>query len=520
MRTKLTTICLLVGLTSLAFGQNGALDPDFGVGGMVITSFTSGSDHINSIAIQEDGKIVSAGFASSAKGWDYAVLRTNPDGSPDNTFGTGGKVTTAIGTQYDNAYSVVMQTDGKIIVAGYISPLNNPDEDIVLVRYNPDGSLDSTFGINGIVQTAVGYDADECRGLVIEPNGKIVVVGSTHFTNEWDLLVVRYNPEGSLDYTFGYQGKTTVFFGSADDFGTAILRQPDGKIVVGGVTDSGTTYDFALARFDTNGVLDNSFGNGGKVITDIRDTDDECYTLALQTNGKILAAGYTENGYGHQQDFSVVRYNTDGTLDDSFGTGGKVITTISTEIDEAQSITLQPDGKILVAGFAKIDGFVNSALVRYNTNGTPDDTFGNSGIVITAAGTSCSSTAVRMQSDGKIVTGGYSYGSSSDFLLMRYLSGLIVGLNEACNKDEFLTISPNPFQTQTTVSYTLKENSHVVLQVYDINGRLLSSLVSDEKQPGNYSQCLWLGNIPAGTYFCRLVINNKSTIAKMIKTEN
>ena len=405
-------------------------------------------------------------------------------------------------------------------MAGYISPLNNPDQDIVLVRYNPDGSLDSTFGINGIVQTAVGYDSDECHDLVIQPNGKIVVVGSTHFTNEWDLVVVRYNPDGSLDYTFGYQGNTTVFFGSADDFGNAILRQPDGKIVVGGVTDSGTTYDYAIARFDTNGVLDNSFGSGGKVITDIRGTDDECFTLALQTNGKILAAGYTENGYGHQEDFSVVRYNTDGTLDDSFGTGGKVITTIGVNKDKAQSITLQPDGKILAAGFTKNGAFINSALVRYNTNGTPDDTFGNSGIVITAAGSSSSSTAVRMQSDGKIVTGGFSNGTSTDFLLMRYLSGLIVGLNEAGNNDPSIIISPNPFLTQTSISYTFKDNSYVMLEVYDMTGRLIFSLDSDEKQPGNYSQDLYLGNMPAGVYFGRLMTNNKSTIVKMIKTEN
>ena len=279
------------------------------------------------------------------------------DGDLDTSFGTGGKVTTAIGSADDTAYSVVLQSDGKIIAVGQSD--NGANTDFAVVRYNADGSLDTSFGSGGKVTTAIGSSNDNARSVVLQSDGKIVVVGNS-WSSAYDFAVVRYNADGSLDTSFGSGGKvTTQVGGSLSDTAYSVVLQSDGKIIVAGASDS----DFAVVRYNANGSLDTSFGSGGKVTTPIGSSSDDANSVVLQSDGKIIVAGFSN---GATRDFAVVRYNANGSLDTSFDTDGIVTTPIGSGTDEANSVVLQSDGKIIAAGYSHNGANNDFAVVRYS----------------------------------------------------------------------------------------------------------------------------------------------------------
>jgi len=265
------------------------------------------------------------------------------------------------------------------------------------------GSLDSLFGTAGKVTTDLGSTGDRASALVLQPNGKLVAAGSAN----GDFTLARYNTDGSLDTSFGAAGKVATDFGSTSDQAFALVLQPDGKLVAAGSANG----DFALARYNADGSLDPSFGTGGKVTTDFGTTGDTALALVLQPDGKLVAAGSTSNF-----DCVLARYNADGSLDTNFGTGGKVTTTGF----GASALILQPDGKLVAAGdlftVATNDNF---GLARYNSDGSLDSTFGAGGEVLTDFGGEEFATALVLQPDGKFVVAGVS-SSGPDFALARY----------------------------------------------------------------------------------------------------
>ena len=240
------------------------------------------------VAIQSDGKIVAAGDSN----FDFAVVRYNTDGSLDTSFGAGGKVTTALGSSFDYGYSLALQPDGKIVVCGQIGG------DFGLVRYNTDGSLDTSFDGDGKVITALGPAEDSGQSVAIQPDGKIVAAGRSSNGINFDFAVVRYNPDGSLDTSFNGDGKVTTAVGPSDDHAWGVALQSDGKIVVCGETRG----NFALVRYNADGSLDTSFGEDGKTTTDIGSTNDLGLAVAIQSDGKIVVAGKGGGG------FAVARY--------------------------------------------------------------------------------------------------------------------------------------------------------------------------------------------------------------------
>ena len=276
-----------------------------------------------------------------------------------------------------------------------------------------DGALDTTFGTGGKVTTAVGV-ADQSKAIAIQSNGKILVVGD----NMADFEVVRYNTDGSLDTSFDTDGKVTADIGtSTTDTANAVTIQSDGKIIVAGSSGgmAPNSGNFAVVRYNTDGSLDTSFDTDGKVTTDIgTSTTDSGSAVAIQSDGKIVAVGTSSN------DFAVVRYTTTGALDTSFDTDGKVTTDIGTSTtDTGSSAVIQSDGKIVVVG----DNYSDFVIVRYTTTGTLDTTFDTDGKVTTDIGTSTSDagTAVAIQGDSKIVVAGRSgAGGPPSFAVARY----------------------------------------------------------------------------------------------------
>jgi uncharacterized delta-60 repeat protein len=275
-------------------------------------------------------------------------------------FGSGGKVTTAFfAGGFDEAHAIALQQDGKIILAGRAQvSFDSFAYDFGLARYNTDGSLDQTFGSGGKVTTDIlSASADEANAVVLQSDGKILAAGSARASSSSvipDFALVRYNDRGRLDSGFGSAGRvTTDFFGSFDQ-ATAIALQSDGKIVLAGVANPDFTLansDFALARYSSDGNLDSTFGSGGKVTTNFLGAADEANALAVEPNGKLVAAGNT-NGFGGGRDFALAHYNADGSLDPGFGAAGKVVIDFFGSVDSGNALALQPDGKMVVAGVA------------------------------------------------------------------------------------------------------------------------------------------------------------------------
>jgi len=386
----------------------------FGDQGRRTTIIGNSYNEGRSVAVQADGKIIVAGSATSTgSNSDFAVVRFTADGQYDNTFGPllNGMLSTDIGANSDDlAQAVAVQSDGKIIVAGY-STSTGSDSDFAVVRYNTNGSLDTSFDTDGKVTTDIGSNSyDYGYGIAIQADGKIVVAGhSESGASQDDFVVVRYNTNGSLDTSFDTDGKVTTDFGTnKTDYGYEIVLQADGKIVVAGISNSGASWDFAVTRYNTNGSLDTSFDTDGKVTTDIgtNSTDyGSMIGIAMQADGKIVVA------CGDGFDFAVVRYNTNGSLDTSFDTDGKVTTDFGTnKYDIANTVLTLPDGKIIVAGYSLAGGTNDFAVVRYNSDGSLDTSFGTAGKTITDIDSSSDDygNAVVVQPSGKIVVAGTS----------------------------------------------------------------------------------------------------------------
>jgi uncharacterized delta-60 repeat protein len=356
---------------------DGSLDTGFSTDGKLTTTILSSHEYASALAVQSDGKIVVAGTSSSSNNEDFALARYNTNGTLDGSFSGDGKLTTAIGSSHDYARSIAIQADGKIVVAG--SSIIGANHDFSLARYNANGSLDLSFDGDGKVTTNIGTSNDAAYSIAIQSDGKIVVAGYANISFNNDFALARYNADGSLDITFDGDGiVTTAIIGSSNDGVRSIAIQSDGKIVVAGYCNNGN-MDFALARYNIDGSPDISFDGDGKLTTPIGSSMDYANSIAIHSNGKIIVGGYSFTGT--DTDFALACYNTEGTLDASFDLDGKVTTAIGSLDDEISSIAIQNDGKIVAAGlsFNALSFNFDFALARYNLNGSLDPSFGVGG---------------------------------------------------------------------------------------------------------------------------------------------
>ena len=411
---RIVTFVILMTISLQALGAPGDLDTSFNGTGVVTTSFGDGVDQNYGIAIQADGKIVTAGFGHNGSNFDFAIARYNPNGTLDTTFSNDGKVTTDFGTNSsDLALDVAIQTDGKIVAVGGSSSV--AVSGFALARYNPDGSLDTTFNGTGKVITPI---FGEAKAVVIQPDGKIVISAS-------DFMIARYNPNGSLDTSFDGDGIVMTMLDNFSFGARGVALQADGKIVaVGDIQIGQDNAAFAVVRYNTNGSLDTSFDNDGKVITDFVKFFDEAQAVTIQADGKIVAAGFAETAdFGTA--FALARYRTDGSLDTTFDGDGKVITPFGIN-SGVIALTIQQNQKIVAAGGSFNGTTVESAMIRYNPDASLDPTFGIGGKVSILIGARSQFYAVAMQPDGKIVTGGVTGFAGSDFSVCRYLGDVTV----------------------------------------------------------------------------------------------
>jgi uncharacterized delta-60 repeat protein len=410
---------LLVMISGFTYAAPGDLDTTFNSpNGVVTYDGGRGRDYGSALAIQPDGKIVVAGGSyTSPRPYDVLVLRYEADGSPDNGFGTKGVVTYDGGSR-DWGWGMALQSDGKIVVTGFTdNPVSRRDFDLLVLRYNADGSLDNSFGTNGIVTYDGGSGIEYGRAVAIQPDGKIVVAGGTGTVYYGDLLVWRYNADGSLDKSFGTNGVAT-YGETGNDFAWAVAIQPDGKIVVAGESSNGSDQDALVLRYNTDGSLDSSFGTNGISTYDSGSGHDYAESVAIQPDGKIFVAGW-----GWRWDLLLFRYNADGSLDNSFGTNG--IVAYQGEEGDCVAVAVQSDGKIVAAGSTYNGTDVDVWVLRFKTDGSPDHSFGTDGVATYDGGDSNEyAWKVAIQSDGNIVIAGEgNNGSNYDVLVLRLIGG-------------------------------------------------------------------------------------------------
>jgi uncharacterized delta-60 repeat protein len=434
----------------------GTLDVDFDgpsgtANGAFLEPLMGISDDAYALAVQPDGKIVAAGSCDSGLDMDFCLARYNADGSRDVDFdgpsGTAnGEFIEPIGASDDNLRSIAVQPDGKIIAAGRC--FNGVDSDFCLARYNANGSRDVDFDgpsgtANGEFIEPIGAGHDRATATAVQPDGKIIVVGSCEGGTDDDFCLARYNANGSRDVDFdGPSGTANGEFiepiGAGYDGATATAVQPDGKIIAAGYCLTGGNNDFCLARYNANGSRDVDFDGpsgtaNGEFLEPIGAADDYLFTMVLQPDGRIIAAGTCDNGGNN--DFCLARYNANGSRDVDFdgpsGTAnGEFIEPIGALYDGARSLAAQPDGKIIAAGSCGNGTDNDLCLARYNADGTRDAGFvGPSGtangefLVPIGAGGDFPA-AMSLQADGRIsVAGGCENGPTYEFCLASFDQG-------------------------------------------------------------------------------------------------
>ncbi len=411
----------------------GDLDTTFGSGGKVVTPITSLNDRPTRVRIQPDGKIVTVGVVTDN---DFGSLinsflvRHNADGTVDNSFGTNGSVVLGSLSEAIDFQDFVILQDGKLLVTANKSINGGTPTDLLIYRYTANGTLDAAFGTNGVITTPLGSGTWEQR-IVLQPDGKFVVASQTYNSQTSEVAVVRYNSNGTLDTTFGTGGitKTSVGIGNGFLRVSEILVQTDGKLLVAGRALFGSDGNIFVLRYNPNGTLDTSFGANGIVQTDVDNLYNRVGGMALQPDGKIIVNGSNFTSYDPVSPLSssIVRYNANGTLDNTFGTNGIVRITEPPSQNYpagiAFALAVQQNGKILTAG----ERNRTFAISRYNSNGTIDTSFGTNGVVITPIGDIPGGIfSIALQRDGKIVAVGFTHRAGLlDVALVRYLGDAV-----------------------------------------------------------------------------------------------
>lgn len=343
--------------------SDGQLDPTFGAGGKVSTPFGTGSAFARSVAVQPDGKILAAGTCTVNEVTVFCVARFQTNGTLDATLQGTGKVTTSISPVYSEASAVHVQPDGKFIVVGDCA--SGSSRVTCIARYLADGQLDATFGNSGTVVNAVPNAMHLSSALSLAPDGSILVAGSCLADGRFNFCISRYDAGGNIDPALATAGpRVLALEAGVSSYGSAILLQPDGKVLLAGSCSSpGPFFGFCAIRVHPDFAIDSTFANGGIATTVMGPVNGYVLGARLLADGRMILAGQCSNGV--HRSFCMLRYTPEGSLDPIFGVGGRVITAIRSRDDVGQGLLIQPDGKVVVAGTCWSETDRDFCVARY-----------------------------------------------------------------------------------------------------------------------------------------------------------
>lgn len=480
-------------------GQAGTLDNNFGGDGIVTTEI-GGEAHGNAIVVQTNGRIVVAGSGTSGTS-EFAAVRYLPDGTLDGTFSADGISTLGL-TGFDEANALVVQPDGKILMAGYITLSSS--QEMAVMRLDATGLPDPGFGLNGIVFTSFdGLIPTHAYGndMALQPDGRILVCGTTGAGNAGDIAVARFEQNGTLDDSFSFDGKVILDINGYSDESHAIAIQPDGKILVAGATSIDGQRDAVVVRLLENGSTDPSFGNNGALTLSISTTlDDIVQAIAVQPDSRIILAGNSG------PDGMAVRLLSIGSLDASFNGSGIFVNTLLFATNSEQDVRLQPDGKILLGGSLQFSGEQSTmGLLRLLSTGQIDASFGNSGgVQLDISNGHDHLGSVALQSDNRIMVCGSGYGDGS-MIVARLLNDVGIGIPEADPSLHECRLFPNPATDQVQLHYALTSSSNVTCLIRESSGRVMHTPLNQAARPaGTHTLTMNLEGLSAGAYVVEL----------------
>ncbi len=397
----------LIG-TAPAWAAPGDLDPTFGNNGLLSLTIGDSGSAASAIVRQGDGKLVFAGYGTIAEnGNDFVVVRTSADGTPDSSFGADGIASVDFAGHEDFASSIVQQTDGKLVLAGTAENTSGV-QDIAVARFNADGSLDASFGSGGKTTLDIDGSHDFASSLILQAGGKLVIAGGAIVNDGYyQFVVARFNSNGTLDASFGTGGTVLIAFGSGDgihSWARGLAQLPDGRLVAVGRVDQENGSDVGIARVTANGLPDSSFDGDGLLTVDIGGNFDAAFALAVYPDNAIVVAGSTHSADGSSSRALLLRVNEDGSLDNSFAAG------VMPDIG-LYSIVVQSDGKLVATGSGTTSGIEDLILARFNSDGAIDTTYGVDGVATADFGDRniaplSYGTELIQQGDGKFVAAG------------------------------------------------------------------------------------------------------------------
>lgn len=525
--------CLFVFTAAFSsFAQPGSLDPTFGSNG-------SGKRFITDLNLfylanktleMPDGKILIAGVGATDNGNKYYpfVARLLPNGATDVDFADSGFILNDTPTTFDmRCWSLIRQPDGKIVQSGRYYNSQTGKYELYIIRYLENGLPDETFGNNhnGVLIKAIpGFFIKSTTDLILQPDGKLVAPGSKYASasDTSKLVFFRFLPDGIPDPAFGTNGVSEINLGYFNQTAPYLQLLPDGKILAAGnVISEQNESQNLMVRLNPDGTLDNTFGNGGKKLFSYGSIIQTVAGVKVTADGRILVAGYVKGINGSTGfNFAIARFNSNGSLDESFGNAGYSLLGSGVTSDIGTSIDIQPDGKILFAGEKNID-YPSLFIFRLNEDGTTDSTFGDNGAAVIDDNVHVPIIAV--QSNGTALISGqgdtHILSSKPAFYIARMLLGLNVGTLESNTNNSELLFYPNPIRDHALLEYELLKEQDVEVTMYTSDGKPAGICLPKSRQTaGKHQEQLHISpDLPAGNYVLKIIAGDVVKTVKVIK---
>ena len=407
----------------VACADSGSLDASFGTDG-VVTYVGGDYSSARAVTFDSSGRLLVAGNSMPNADSDMTLWRYDSSGNLDGTFGTNGVVTYDSGSGADYGYAIALDSSGNILIAGRI---NGSNGDMALWRYDASGAPDNTFGSDPGTNLVAYTDgqSSSASAIAVDASGKVLVAGYIYSGSHYRMALWRYDADGGPDNTLGGNSLTNfVTYGGGTSFGKGMVLAGGGKILVAGYVNNGSNDDMALWRYNPDGSSDNTFGNdpnSNLVVYDGGSTDS-AQAIALDSNGKILIAGYMHKGAAGY-DVGVLRYGSDGVPDNTFGSDGStnLVAYDGGSNDHAYAVAVDSSNRVLVAGYTSQNSGWDAAVWRFDADGRPDDAFGTNGVATYDGGNSDYAYALALDASGNILSAGTSrIGSDDDMILWRY----------------------------------------------------------------------------------------------------
>lgn len=494
------------------YAQNGTLDLAFGNNGLVTTTTGEDQEVFYSIIEVDNNKVLAAGGAN----YIATLIRYNQDGSIDTSFGTNGILELDFGGTREEIEDMIRQPDGKILITAE-SKNTNDDYDFIVARLNEDGSYDTSFGNNGISVISYGSSTDERpNAITLAPDGKIIVAGNTEGGLIWQTAIARLNADGSLDTSFSNDGKQNLSITNRSDYLNGVEVTFDGKIIAagGGVFNSGSNQGrMAIVRYLDNGELDPSFGVNGTVTLNVLDASCIGESLISLPDGKSLIAGYA-NGIGIQRSFAIIRLDINGDLDPTFGTNGSVVTVVPSVLAQIFKIKLDENNSIFAVGESAISGqAVDFTIAKYSYDGQIDTNFGTNGIATTDFFGVHDRAWDFIIHDNQLTVAGFTMQASpdEDFALARYDLDDNLGLSEHSKKGNF-EISPTVTNSIITIK-SLTNSKNATVSVIDITGKVVYNETIEINQT---PKSIHLERFDSGLYIVKINTDSQVETHKII----